>query len=570
MALNAFRRLPKVRPTEFFAAIVFIAGTIWFPADGYAKNTLVIGIRQYPANFHPSIELTSAKTYVLGLARRPLTAFDSNWRLVCMLCERLPTIENGLARIEKSVGKNGAVSDGIAATFTLPQQATWGDGTPITSDDVVFTWQAGRHLQSGFGKRSLFERITRIDVVDSKTFTLHFGAVTFDFNDLGEFRLLPAHIERPIFERDPALYRANTAYDTDTGNPGLYFGPYVISDAARDSHIVLTRNPKWWGKKPYFDRIVVKAIGDTAALQANLLSGDVDMIAGELGLTVENAGALQRSYPDRFNIVYQPGLLYEHIDVNLDNPILRDKNVRQALLDGMDRTAIDHALFEGRQEVAHSFVSASDGMFDPTTRKYCHDAARAAQLLDGAGWKMSADGLRRNAAGEPLRVEVITTAGHRARQRVLLAIQDQWRKIGVETVIRYQTPRELFGVTLLRRQFPMMVMYAFNETPEMVPGTFLGSSQIPSADNNYSGFNTTGFRSTRVDQLIKELETTLDRGKRRQMFGALQHIYADELPALPLFFYSLPYILPKWLKGVEPTGHQFPSTLWAENWYEER
>ena len=135
-------------------------------------------------------------------------------------------------------------------------------------------------------------------------------------------------------------------------------------------------------------------------------------------------------------------------------------------------------------------------------------------------------------------------------------------------VIRYQTPRELFGVTLLHRQFPMMVMYAFNETPEMVPRTFLYSSQVPTAQNNYSGFNTTDFRSPGMDSLIDRIETSLDREKRKRLMGEAQHMYAKELPSLPLYFYSQPYILPKWLNGLAPTGHQFPSTLWAENWYE--
>ncbi|MGY9002637.1 MAG: hypothetical protein ACKVIF_05550, partial [Rhodospirillales bacterium] len=62
-----------------------------------AKDELTIGITQFPSTFHPNIDSMMAKTYILAMTRRPFTAFDKNWKLVCLLCTKLPTIENGLA-----------------------------------------------------------------------------------------------------------------------------------------------------------------------------------------------------------------------------------------------------------------------------------------------------------------------------------------------------------------------------------------------------------------------------------------------------------------------------------------
>ncbi|MCP5373885.1 MAG: peptide ABC transporter substrate-binding protein, partial [Hyphomicrobiales bacterium] len=87
--------------------------------------------------------------------------------------------------------------------------------------------------------------------------------------------------------------------------------------------------------------------------------------------------------------------------------------------------------------------------------------------------------------------------------------------------------------------------------------------------NGLSGQNYTGFRNAEVDRLIDEIELELDRAKRLALWHRLQDIYADELPALPLYFRAEPYILPKWLRGLTPTGHQFPSSLWAEDWTAE-
>src|SRR3546814_18355727 len=100
---------------------------------------------------------------------------------------------------------------------------------------------------------------------------------------MNDFRRLPAHIEEPIFDAAPEDYRKRTAYDTDPTNRGLYFGPYRLVEAVPGSRLVLERNETWLGKRPVFDRITVLTIAQTTELEANLLSGNVDMLAGELG-----------------------------------------------------------------------------------------------------------------------------------------------------------------------------------------------------------------------------------------------------------------------------------------------
>ena len=106
------------------------------------------------------------------------------------------------------------------------------------------------------------------------------------------------------------------------------------------NRIVLEQNPTWTGEKPHFKRIVVKIIENTAALEANLLSGNVDYVLGELGLSLDQALAFEKRHKDKYDVIYKPALIYEHIDVNLDNPLLEDRRVRQAILMAIDRKAI--------------------------------------------------------------------------------------------------------------------------------------------------------------------------------------------------------------------------------------
>ena len=542
--------------------LVAILIALGLGASPASARDLVIGINQFPSNLHPDIDSMASKSYVLGLTQRPLTTYNQKWELVCMLCVELPTLENGKAVAEGAPGGK----HGVALTYTIRPGATWGDGTPITTRDVLFTWELGRHPKSGVGSSELYRRIWRIDVVDDRTFTLHDERLGFSYNAINDFRLLPEHLERKVFEADPDTYRNRTLFDTDPTNPGLAFGPYRIIQIAPGSQIVLERNPTWWGDPPAFDRIVVKAIENTAALEANLLSGEVDMIEGSIGLSLDQALAFERRNGDRFQVLYKPGLVFEHMDVMLDNPALADVRVRQALLYGLDRAAISQRLFAGRQPVADTPVHPLDWVHTDDVAHYPYDPAKAASLLDEAGWVPGAGGLRRNAAGEPLRLELMTTAGNRTRELIQQVIQGQWRKLGIETVIRNEPPRVFFGETTSKRRFTGLALFAWISSPENVPRTTLHSQEIPSQENGWSGQNFTGFKSPQMDALLDAIEVELDRDKRALLWAELQRLYATELPALPLFFRADAHIWPRWLEVVEPTGHLAPTTLWVERW----
>ena len=99
-----------------------------------------------------------------------------------------------------------------------------------------------------------------------------------------------------------------------------------------------------------------------------------------------------------------------------------------------------------------------------------------------------------------------------------------------------------------------------------MPRSTLHSDHIPTAENNWGGQNYTGFRNTAMDKVLESIETELDRDKRLALWKRFQEIYATELPVLPLYFRANAYVLPKWLKGIRPTGHQFTTTLWVEDW----
>ena len=538
-------------------SVVVAVCALAFPA--LAKDELVVGMTQSPGTWNPLISSMLAKSLISNMTARPLTARDPDWKLVCLACTEVPSIENGKARVvDLPDGKKGMELD-----IEL-RDLKWGDGTPVTARDVAFTLEVGRHPLSGVASSEAYRRIIKFEARDDRRFTMTIDRVTFDYNSIG-LNLLPAHIEKPIFEANPAEYRNKTAFDTDSTNPALSFGPFRIVEIVPGNRIVLEQNPTWTGQKPHFRRIVVKIIENTAALEANLLSGNIDYVLGELGLSLDQVLALEKRHKDRYGFVYKPALIYEHIDVMLDNKLLEDRRVRQAMLLAIDRKAISEKLFEGKQPVADGPISPLDPMYSPAARTYGYDPAAARKLLDESGFTDQRAGFRHNAKGERLSIELTTTAGNRIRELVAQVIQSQLRQVGIEVRIKAEPPR-VFSENLNRRQFSALAMYAWVQQPEGVPRSLLHSKEIPAADNGWSGQNYPGYRNPAMDAALDAAERELDAAKRRTLFADIQRIHADDLPVLPLFFRVDPFVIPKPLKGVVPTGTSNSSTLWVEQW----
>ncbi len=550
------------------ALLLATTGLALPPLPGLAQaqphDTLTIGIAQFPSSLHPDIDPEVVRAYAMGFVVRQITAYDKDWHNSCLLCTELPSLQNGLAKIEDR--PDG--TKGMAVTIKLRPGLQWGDGQPVTARDIAFTWKVGSDPASGFSNNNPWTRATSVDVLDDSTAVLHLGKVRADYAQWDQ--ILPEHIEGAVVAAasTAGAYINGTNYNRAPINPGLYDGPYMITGYDSGNQIVLEPNPHWTGTKPGFKRIVLRHIENTAALQANLLSGDVDMVAGEgVGLTIDQVLALQKAHPDQFHYQYKPSLTYEHVDLKKENPFLQDVRVRRALVMAVDRQTLVDRLFQGKQPVAATWVNPLSPNFDPSIPVVKYDPAGAKALLKEAGWTPGADGICRNAAGDRLEFELGTTAGNRLRELQEQVVQSNLKNVCIAIDIKNEPARTLFGDTMKHRSYTGMEMYSWSSAVTETPLRTLDSSQIPQAANNYGGANYTGFSDPKMDADISAAVAELDPAKQKAIWADMQTIYADALPVLPLFFRSEPHITPLWLRGYEPTGQGDMSCYWAENWH---
>lgn len=532
---------------------------------------LNIGITQEFENFNPIIMSMMATTYMYRMVNRTLVVLDEKAQWVPQLAQSIPTLENGQARLMKDQQGNQYVE----ADWVIKEQAKWGDGVPVTCKDLKFAWEVALSDFVSVGEKEVYDQVRSIiiDPNNPKRCRFVYREAKWNFNRLATFYALPEHLEREVFEKhgkEPQGYEQNSRYVREPTNPGLFHGPYRIAELKLGSHVRFERNPHFYGTQANFEKVVVKLIPNTGTLEANLRSGTIDMVSA-LGMSFDQALAFEDKVAKEklpFRVNFQSSLVYEHIDFNLDNPLLQDPRVRRALVMSIDRQALTNGLFEGKQPVALHNISPLDPWYTDDPKKIVitpYARRAAARLLDQAGWIKGEDGIRRK-EGKKLSLSLMTTAGNRVRELVQVYLQDQWRALGVEIEIKNEPARVFFGETTRKRKFEAMAMYAWISSPESNPRSTLSSKSIPAESNGWSGQNQPGWKNERVDQLIGQLDLEFDTEKRLAIVYEILWHYTNELPVIPLYYRSDVSITPKSLRGYQLPGHQFPATNHIERW----
>jgi peptide/nickel transport system substrate-binding protein len=539
------------------ALIAIVAHALWpEPARQQpASRDLRIGVVQFPPNLHPAIGDNMVKSLVLAPARPLLVGYDTALQPVCLACEEAPRLERD--------GEDDRI------TLRLRPGLAWDDGVPVGLDDFAFTLDAGRAPSSGIVHGSLYrDELRSITARDARTIVVQRRGHQCNAADL-PIQLLPAHVERPVFEANSAEYRATTRFDTAPTTPGLSWGAYRIAQFTPGSRLILARNPHWPGPAPQFDRLIVNAFGSAAALRTSLLAGEIDLVPGEAGLGTEQAIEIEQRSGDRFRVLWQDTLAFTRLTWPLDDPRFADLRVRKALAHGLDRDTLLSTVLAGKAKPAFSSTSPILPYAIPQGG-YGYDPARAAALLDEAGWRDGPDGMRHDAHGNRLEFEIVTTAGNRERELAVQVIVADWRKLGVAAHIRLVEPRVLFGELLPNRAVRGVALTHYVLEPDLPPRALRHSESVPTDANGHAGVNFSGYRSATMDALLERLAQHCDPDERKQSWAALQRLEAEELPDLPLWFAQRPTLVASWLDGVQPTPTIPYSLAWAFTWRDAR
>ncbi|MDR7522329.1 MAG: peptide ABC transporter substrate-binding protein [Armatimonadota bacterium] len=505
------------------------------------RDTVVIGMAQEPDCLIMAFcQMAAGAAVANNSVFKGMVEYNDKWQLYPITVEKIPTLKDGDWQLLPG-GK-------MKVTWKFRRGFTWHDGRPYTALDASWTNLMLRNPRSPTLSRTIINKIDNMLVPDpAQPYTLIVQwNERYPFANTGH-TVYPRHVLEREYLRDPSGLKAHRQARFPIGN-----GPYRFVEWVPGSHITLEAYDKYPDGVAKIRRQVWRFILDSTVLQANVIANQVD--ATEINnFSIEQMLEIERRNPQQA-AHYTPALIWEHIDLNLDNEWLRDKRVRQAIAHAINREEMSQKLFYGKQPVAHTWLPERHEGFNPNVKKYAYDPARARALLAEAGFTMGPDGVLRDARGRRVEMTIMTTAGNAVREQVQQIMKEQLRAVGIDLRIDNRPAGVLFGQVTRRREFPHMVMYAWVMSPLTLPHAFWHSNQIPAAANNWEGSNYPGWRNAENDKLCDEALQEIDTAKRVALLKRQQELWAEDLPAIPLYFRLSLTTSHKRLANVKPAG----------------
>ncbi len=466
-------------------------------------------------------------TSILATTRTFDVALDGGWRPVARGVAAVPNLQDGTWKV---------AGNQMTLQWRL-RPRRWHDGRPVTCGDYVFSHAVARNPEVGTVPSDL--NLTPLIANVSCPAGADGLAVAVVWNQrsayanltITEFGPLPRHVLDGVFRRNPSRLR-----DAPYGNEAaatIGDGAYRIVEWKKGASLTVEAvgtHPVLG--TPAIKRLTWRFFPDTNAVAAAAADGTVDVITAiTFGPLFTRALALERQTSGRLRAALQPGVSWEHIDFNLDHPILKDVRVRQALAHAVDREAITTRLLQGAVPVAHAYLPQGHPDYTDAIPKYRYDPGRTRALLREAGFTPGADGILRDSAGDRLSLELITT-----EQRVLVAqmVAQYWSQVGVDVQVASFPGRVLFDL-LEHRRFKA-AFYAWIYGPTYDCDQLYTIDGIPSEGNGWQGANSPGYRNAAMDRLCRTASREIDARVRRRLVQESLRIFARDLPALPLYF----------------------------------
>lgn len=340
--------------------------------------------------------------------------FDENLEPVPVLVTEIPSEDNG-----------GISADGRTITFNLRDDIVWSDGTPITSDDFVFTYEMNVDPANTVSSTYPYDQIESIDAPDAQTVVVTFAEPFAPWLATLWHSLLPAHVLRPVFESDGTLDEAEWNFA-----PTVSAGPYRFEEWESGSYARFVKNENWWGPAPAIDEIFFRFVPDDASQIAALETGDGDLgtfIAYSDVPALQDAGVNVVTVPSGY---YEGWFFFLGDDAIPGHPALQDVRVRQAIAMAIDRETLNQDLLLGLTTPVET-LWAGTPYESPDITPWPYDPAAANALLDEAGWVDSNGNGVRDKDGEEL-ILVHGTTTREIRQDAQAVAQQQLAAVGIQ------------------------------------------------------------------------------------------------------------------------------------------
>jgi peptide/nickel transport system substrate-binding protein len=501
----------------------------------------------------------------------PLAAFDPDGNVTPILAAEVP-----------SEAKGTLAKDLTWVIWRLKRGVTWHDGKPFTAADVVFNWEYVADPATAALTIGAYRDITRIETLDAHAVKVVFAKPQPFWADAfcaNRGMIIPKH----HFE----AYKGAKSREAAANLKPVGTGPFRFVDFKPGDTVRAEINPNYHvANRPFFDQLEMKGGGEAvSAARAVLQSGEFDY-AWNMQVEDEILQRLEQGGKGRINIT--PTGNVEHIQCNFSDPwtevdgerssaksshpLLSDPPVRQALTLLIDRSSVQEQIY-GRQGMTSANYLNAPSRFASKNTRWEFNVDKANQILDAAGWKRGADGIRAK-DGKRLKI-LFQTSINAPRQKTQAIVKQAAAKAGIDVELKSVVASVFFSSDAANPDtyghfYSDLQMYT-NGPNAPDPQYFMNqftSWEVAAKANKWQGRNITRWRSEEYDRAYSAADTELDPVKRAALFIKMNDLVIQNAVVIPVLWRNGVAASATKLRGMDLTG--WDSTFWhLAYWYRQ-
>ncbi len=424
-------------------------------------------------------------------------------------------------------------ADGLSYTVKLKPEAKWNDGTPVTADDIVFTYNTMKNPDAGSPQASITDKIDTIAKVDDHTVTFKLKQVYAPFLYALFNPLAPYHILKdvPLNELEKNPYGSDVAKTVTNG-------PWKWTEWNKGQYLTFEADSNYWGAvKPHVQKITYKIYADQNTEIQAILKGDADITAAvPLPLLDKVKGN------KNMQVILKPGPQYEYLGFNFKDDNFPDKwspfkgqKTRQAIAYALNRQGMVDNVLKGTGTLMNApFLPGTWADPGDAAVNYGYDVEKAKQLLADDGWVAGKDGILAK-DGHRFSFELQYNAGNSRRESVSAIIQQNLKEVGIEVKLQGMDFATWVDQNLTPGKYQAVLMAWVLNNPDPDGESTFSSKYFPLAGQN-SGW----YKNEKLDQLWVDGYSTVDQAKRADIYKEVGKEISTDLPYVFLYQYGLP------------------------------
>jgi peptide/nickel transport system substrate-binding protein len=517
-------------------AVVFCIGIMLAAAPSFAGIPHVLRWADSldVSSLNPFIATTGNITPLGELTMAEFVRFDAKGNPVPDLITTIPTIANG-----------GVSADGKTITWHLRHGVRWSDGAPFDASDVTYTVRVASDPANNIAVRDPWTRLASVTAPDAYTVEMRFKQpyalfLQDYFSTMSSGCILPKHVLGPGTSINASPYNAKP----------VGIGPFRFTAYHRGDSVEMEANPYYWRGKPKLQKVIYKIVTDVNTLLTQLQTGELDLGDALEGTVAQRAKLIPGERTSVRPSPYMAGVFFDTQHAAVADPI-----VRHALSYATDRVAILNKTSLGIGVLTESVApqTSVDWLALPLTP---FDLRHAAKMLDAAGWKRGADGMRAK-HGVPLAVDLAIPAGYVPSEGVANIIHDDWGQIGVAVTIHTWSDAQFFapyaeGGALQTGKFDVAnLAQSVGPIYANINGVYDCASIPP------NGFNVYRYCNHAVDALNDRYLKSFDPAARKATAAAMQRAINADLPAIVLYERLFLAAYTNKLTGYHPSAYSY-------------